>query len=71
MNRSSKVLLMVATIVAIIVNLVSCTATSSKEDTSIMIVAHRGGAALKKENSLEAFENVLLHKIDAIELDVH
>jgi len=36
-----------------------------------MVVAHRGGAALELENTIEAFRNAIMHRVDAIELDVH
>lgn len=35
------------------------------------VVAHRGGAALRPENTLEAFENGVALGADALELDVH
>jgi glycerophosphoryl diester phosphodiesterase len=35
------------------------------------VVAHRGGAALRPENTLEAFENGVAVGADALELDVH
>ena len=45
--------------------------TIQTSDKAIMVVAHRGGAALDYGNTIEAFENALMNKIDAIELDLH
>ena len=36
-----------------------------------LVVAHRGGAALGKENSLRLFQKALELGVDAIELDIH
>jgi len=38
---------------------------------SVMLVAHRGGAALAPENTLAAFERGIAEKADAVEMDVH
>ena len=35
------------------------------------VVAHRGGAALGPENTLETFEKAVVLGVDAIELDIH
>lgn len=45
--------------------------TAKVHNDSVKAVAHRGGAALQLENTIEAFENALLHKIDVIEFDLH
>ncbi len=73
MNRLNKLkqIYLMATIVAIILILLSCQTTKNSNMNKIMVVAHRGGAALKKENSLQAFSNAISLKVDAIELDVH
>ena len=39
--------------------------------TKMLNIAHRGGAGLKPENSLEAFRNAVELKVDGVELDVH
>src|SRR5215208_3789095 len=36
-----------------------------------MVFAHRGGSALKPENTIEAFDNGLAVGADGLELDVH
>lgn len=38
---------------------------------SIVLVAHRGGAALAPENTLAAFARGIAEKADAVEMDVH
>lgn len=37
----------------------------------VLVVAHRGGAALAPENTLAAFENALKIGVDQVECDVH
>jgi len=37
----------------------------------VLVVAHRGGAALAPENTLAAFENALKISVDMVECDVH
>ena len=73
MNRSNKLkqIYLMATIVAIILLLLSCQTTKNRNMNKIMVVAHRGGSALQKENSLQAFSNAISLHVDAIELDVH
>lgn len=39
--------------------------------SAVLIVAHRGGAALAPENTLAAFENALQIGVDMVECDVH
>ena len=39
--------------------------------TRTLNIAHRGGAGLKPENSLEAFQKAVAMKIDGVEFDVH
>ena len=39
--------------------------------TRPLVFAHRGGAALKPENTIEAFENGMQLGADGLELDVH
>ena len=36
-----------------------------------VVIAHRGGARLRPENTLEAFEHALTLGVDALECDVH
>lgn len=38
---------------------------------NVLVVAHRGGAALAPENTLAAFENALKIGVDQVECDVH
>lgn len=42
---------------------------SGKEKT--LSIAHRGGAAIRPENTMSAFENAMKMGVDYIELDVH
>lgn len=44
-------------------------AAQAKPD--VLVVAHRGGAALAPENTLAAFENALKLGVDQVECDVH
>jgi len=46
-------------------------ATASQAKPNVMVVAHRGGAALAPENTLSAFENALQIGVDMVECDVH
>lgn len=71
MNRLNNIInyLLVATCVAISMCVVSCASVEKENNT--MIVAHRGGAALQVENSIEAFKQSLKHEIEVIELDLH
>jgi len=41
------------------------------QTSSVLVVAHRGGAALAPENTLAAFENALKIGVDQVECDVH
>lgn len=45
--------------------------THPKQDSAPLVVAHRGGAGLRPENSLQAFRHALDLGVDAVELDVH
>lgn len=47
----------------------STAASQAKPD--VLVVAHRGGAALAPENTLAAFENALKLGVDQVECDVH
>ena len=38
---------------------------------NVLVVAHRGGAALAPENTLAAFDNALKIGVDMVECDVH
>lgn len=44
---------------------------NSPQNTAPKIVAHRGGAALKSENSLSAFVNAIVLGANEVECDVH
>jgi glycerophosphoryl diester phosphodiesterase len=46
-------------------------ATEAKTEPTVLVVAHRGGAALAPENTLAAFENALQIGVDQVECDVH
>ena len=47
------------------------TATAERVGPTVLVVAHRGGAALAPENTLAAFENALKIGVDQVECDVH
>ena len=44
---------------------------ASQAKPDVLVVAHRGGAALAPENTLAAFENALAIGVDQVECDVH
>jgi len=50
---------------------VAVTATAERVGPTVLVVAHRGGAALAPENTLAAFENALKIGVDQVECDVH
>ena len=50
---------------------VAATAAAEKGGLNVLVVAHRGGAALAPENTLSAFENALKIGVDMVECDVH
>jgi len=51
---------------------VAATATAQAEaGPTVLVVAHRGGAALAPENTLSAFENAWKIGVDMVECDVH
>ena len=51
---------------------VAATATTQVQaEPTVLVVAHRGGAALAPENTLAAFENALKMGVDQVECDVH
>ena len=46
-------------------------APEKKNLSSPLVIAHRGGAALAPENTLDAFRNAIALGVDMIEIDVH
>ncbi len=50
---------------------VAVTATAERVGPTVLVVAHRGGAALAPENTLAAFENAIKIGVDQVECDVH
>lgn len=46
-------------------------ATAPAPKVEVLVVAHRGGAALAPENTLAAFENAIKIGVDQVECDVH
>jgi glycerophosphoryl diester phosphodiesterase len=56
---------------AIIGALLLLAAGVAAAERSTLIAAHRGGAALRPENSLAAFRGALVLGVDALEFDVH
>ena len=45
--------------------------TQAEAGPTVLVVAHRGGAALAPENTLSAFENAWKIGVDMVECDVH
>ena len=45
--------------------------TPARSGPATLVAAHRGGAALWAENSLEAFRNAIALGVDALEFDLH
>jgi glycerophosphoryl diester phosphodiesterase len=43
----------------------------AKSPRSMLVIAHRGGSALRPENTLAAFENAAALGVDVLEMDVH
>lgn len=71
----STIMKLVAVCVFAISSLVVCISKDNarqtgRNDHPVMVVAHRGGAALKPENTMAAFKNALALDFSAIELDV-
>jgi len=45
--------------------------SSERGEKKVLVIAHRGGAALAPENTLAAFRNAIRLGVDMIEIDVH
>lgn len=71
MGLGSGLLLLGYAAISIIPNLFYRKGYQQQEMKRLIIVAHRGGAALSPENTLAAIERAITEQADMIEIDIH